>query len=97
MRPSKEYYDRLECSFHKLLPLTSGARAMADAESVEEDLSYGEYGLALEDLCARLLDAGVSLTSDVYADIAKLGSTMQMDSQTCEPLLRLVSRENQRQ
>lgn len=55
-----------------------------EKDEVFEFLEHNEWGIALETLCANLVEEDIVTTSHVFKQIEKVGKHMEMDSFTWE-------------
>jgi hypothetical protein len=81
-----EYYQRLEDAIDGILTELAGVLSSTELADVGEFNCHGEYGLALEELCAIISDGGYTVEQSVYEKIVTVGMTIGINSSWWSPI-----------
>ena len=65
----------------KLADILEGYAEDGIIRDLRQEISYGEYGLGLENLCERLFESDARLPKAVIADIADIAGLMRLPAE----------------
>jgi hypothetical protein len=85
-------YESLERKFHRLLDLLREVLTESEMEECLLFLNAGEYGIALETLCAIFEEEKKDISLEAFSLIRELGEQMLMDCRVWEHLALSVSK-----
>lgn len=74
-------YQNIEYSLLYILDASSGTLNRSEAEEVRHFVDYGEYGIALETLCAIIEEENREISPELYKRIRELGERMGLNSE----------------
>ncbi len=70
-----------EARLLKLADILEGYAEDGIIRALRQEISYGEYGLGLENLCERLFESDARLPKAVIADIADIAGLMRLPAE----------------
>ncbi len=70
-----------EARLLKLADILEGYAEDGIIRDLRQEISYGEYGLGLENLCERLFESDARLPKAVIADIADIAGLMRLPAE----------------
>lgn len=73
---------KMECSLLFILDAFGETWTTSEAEEVSHFVNHGEYGVALETLCAIIEEENKGISSELYRHIQELGKRMELDPET---------------